>query len=290
MKNVLNFWILGGDLRQVHLARLLAEDGHHVHTYALDLAPSLPKNLISEAISALDQADVVVLPMPVSSDDNILFAPFSSSSVPLSQILDCISPNSFLCGGRPAVPFLSLSHQRGLSFFDYFAQEELILSNCIPTAEGAIQLAMEYLPITIHASHVLVVGCGRLGKITAERFAALGARVTVAARKHEQLAWAECHGFNTEHIENLSSQLSQHDLIVNTVPALILGTAELSNLKPECLIIDLASKPGGVDFETAKKLHLSVIHALALPGKVAPATAGAIIKRTICHILHEHGF
>lgn len=290
MNNVLNFWILGGDLRQAYLARLLAEDGHLVHTYALDLASVVPSGLISGTTSALNQADVVILPMPVSSDEHSLFAPFSSDPVALTEILDAISPNSFLCGGRPDPSVLSLAHRCGLSILDYYAEEELILSNCIPTAEGAIQLAMEHLPITIHASRVLVIGCGRLGKITSERFAALGANVTVAARNYEQLAWAECHGLGTVRTDSLSDRLHQYDLILNTVPSLILGGVELSHLNPECLILDLASKPGGVDFEAANALHLSVIHALSLPGKVAPATAGAIIKQTICHMLHEHGF
>lgn len=286
MEKVLNLWILGGDLRQAHLAHLLAEEGHHVHTYAL---PSLRLGA-ETALTALCQADAVILPMPVSADGCTLFAPSSPVPVTLAQVLEAVTPEQFLCGGRLDDDLLALFHRKGCSIADYYAREELILSNCIPTAEGAIQLAMERLPITIHAAKILVIGCGRLGKVTAERFAALGARVTVAARRYEHLAWAKCHGFNTELTTRLSGRLSGYDLILNTVPALVLGCSELSNLKSECLIIDLASKPGGVDFDEAEKLGLSVIHALALPGKVAPATAGAIIKETICHMLSEHGF
>ena len=36
MRHELNFWVLGGDMRQGKLAQLLAEDGHRVHTYALE--------------------------------------------------------------------------------------------------------------------------------------------------------------------------------------------------------------------------------------------------------------
>ena len=52
-------------------------------------------------------------------------------------------------------------------------------------------------------------------------------------------------------------------------------------------MIDLASKPGGVDFEAAKRLGVRVIWALSLPGKVAPITAGEIIKDTVLNILKE---
>ncbi len=52
-------------------------------------------------------------------------------------------------------------------------------------------------------------------------------------------------------------------------------------VKKECLLIDLASKPGGIDQEEAKKQDLKSIWALALPGKVAPVTTAKFIKDTI---------
>ncbi len=149
---------------------------------------------------------------------------------------------------------------------------------------------MEHLPITIQDARVLVIGYGRLGRITAQRFGALGARVTVAARRYEQLAWARCEGFGTEHSGQLTGWLCSYDLVINTVPALVLGETELADLHPDCLVIDLASKPGGIDLQAAQRLDRKIIWALGLPGKVAPATAGGIIKMTIYHMLHERGF
>ena len=64
---------------------------------------------------------------------------------------------------------------------------------------------------------------------------------------------------------------------------------ELEDLRRDCLVLDLASKPGGVDLEAAGELGLTVIWALSLPGKVAPVTAGAAIKTTIYNMLHELG-
>ena len=291
MKKVLHLWVLGGDLRQLHLAHQLAREGHQVHTYALEGTAVPASGLCPEPdLTALHQADAVILPMPVSADGHTLFAPLSPVPVSLAQVLEAVTPSQFLYGGRLDESLMTQFHRKGCAIHDYYARKELTLSNCVPTAEGAIQLAMERLPITIHASRVLVVGCGRLGKITAQRFSALGAEVTVAARRYEHQAWANCHGFGAEDSQKLAQRLSKYDLIINTVPALLLGAEELSGLKPDCLVIDLASKPGGVDFDAAQRLGLSVIHALALPGKVAPATAGAIIKETICHMLDEHGF
>lgn len=118
-------------------------------------------------------------------------------------------------------------------------------ANALPTAEGAIQIALEELPITLHAARVLVIGFGRVGKALAQRLDGLGAKVSVAARKWSDLAWAESCGYCGEQTEHLAGWLCGYDLVVNTVPAPVLGLTELSDLKPGCLVIDLASKPGG---------------------------------------------
>ena len=123
----------------------------------------------------------------------------------------------------------------------------------------------------------------------AQRLAGLGAKVSVAARKFADLAWAESCGYGIEHTGQLEGWLCCYDLVVNTVPARILSEEDLEDLRPGCLVIDLASKPGGVDLEAAARLGVKVIWALSLPGKVAPVTAGKSIKITIYNILHELG-
>lgn len=275
---------MGGDQRQLQLARLLAEDGHTVHSYALDIPECEPD------LTQLKRADCIIFPLPVSDESGNLNAPLSRETCALSSILEHVSPSQFLCGGRVSPAVSNLCHSLGLTMHDYFTQEELIISNAIPTAEGAIQIAMEQLPITIHASRVLVLGFGRVGRITAQRFAALGAQVSVAARSYAQLALARSMDLGTEYLSRLTGWMCSYDLVVNTIPALVLKRAELEDLKPDCLIIDLASQPGGVDRAAARTLGLSVIHALGLPGKVAPVTAGAAIQRTIYHMLSDAGF
>ncbi|MEH2939289.1 dipicolinate synthase subunit DpsA [Oscillospiraceae bacterium 44-5] len=290
MKHELNIWVVGGDLRQEKLAQLLAEDGHTVHTYALGEPQEAVPSLTAEpTLRGADKADCVILPLTVSTGSGLLNAPLAQPDYPLAPILDQLSPRQFLCGGRIDPETQELARERGLTIHDYFAREELAVANAVPTAEGAVQLAMEHLPITIHGSKVLVIGFGRVGRLTAQRFQALGARVSVAARKYDQLAWAQAMGFGAEHLAQLQGWLCGYDLIVNTVPAQVLGREELEDLKPDCLILDLASKPGGVDLAAAGSLGLTVIWALALPGKTAPVTAGAAIRSTIYNMLREIG-
>ncbi len=290
MKHELNIWVVGGDLRQAKLAQLLAEDGHTVHTYALG-EPQEPTPGLTAEVSPryIDKADCVVLPLAVSNGEGLLNAPLALSEHPLAPILDRLSPRQFLCGGLVGGEAEELARKRGLTIHDYFAREELAVANAVPTAEGAVQLAMEHMPITIHGAKVLVVGFGRVGRLTAQRFQALGARVSVAARRYDQLAWAQAMGYGGEHLGQLKDWLCGYDLIVNTVPAQVLGQGELEAVKPDCLILDLASKPGGVDLSAAGELGLTVIWALSLPGKVAPSTAGAAIKSTIYNMLREIG-
>ena len=96
---------------------------------------------------------------------------------------------------------------KGLLFRDYFAREELAVANAVPTSEGAIQIAMEELPITLHGARVLVIGFGRLGKVLSGQLKGLGALVSVAARSCTDLAWAQTCGYGVEHSDQLSGWL-----------------------------------------------------------------------------------
>lgn len=286
----LHLWVVGGDQRQVRLAELLAEDGHRVHTYALERAEE-PKGTVMPAgsLEKMGKADCVILPLPAAGEGGLLNTPLSDEKIPITQLLDAMRPGQLMAGGRLDEETILAAQARGLLWRDYFAREELAVANAVPTAEGAIQLAMENMPITIHVCRALVIGYGRIGRILADRLRGLGAFVTVAARRYEQLAWAETDGCTAQRLGDMGGWLCGYDLIINTVPARVLTEELLGDLKPSCLVIDVASKPGGVDLEAARRLGVPVIWALSLPGKVAPVTAGRVIQQTIYHILQELG-
>ena len=289
MRNELNFWVVGGDMRQAKLAELLSADGHTVHTYALEELGPLAGVHAAEDLGEAELADCVVLPLPAAGEGGRLNAPLSGAAHPMEEVLAALRPGQVVCAGRVDPATAALAEGRGLTLHDYFTREELAVANAVPTAEGAIQIAMEELPITLHGARALVIGYGRLGRALAPRLSALGARVSVAARKYAALAWAESFNWGTERIGQLAGWLCGYDLVVNTVPARVLGEAELEELKPDCLVIDLASKPGGVDFAAAARLGRKVVWALSLPGKTAPVTAGRAIQTAIYNILSELG-
>ena len=279
-----NIWVAGGDPRQAALAALLADDGHSVHTYALEQGQGMR---CEESMEGADRADCVVLPLPAVGADGKLNAPLAEGRHDLSEILDALRPGQLVCAGMVGEKLQAMAGSRRLVLRDYFAREELAVLNAIPTAEGAIQIAMEELPITLHNARVLVIGFGRLGRALAPRLRALGAQVWVSARRYEQRAAAEGMGLGSAGVERLWDWLCSYDLVVNTVPAPVLGVEELAALKEGALVIDLASRPGGVDLDAARALGVHVVWALSLPGRVAPVTAGRYIKDTVYHIMEE---
>ena len=280
-------WLLGGDRRQAELARLLAMDGHTVHTWALEEGlPAEEPGCARQPPGGLSQADCVILPLP-AADGTALHSPLSQFHPSLRQVFDALAPGQLVLAGMADPGLKALAQERGVLLLDYFAREELAVANAVPTAEGAIQIAMEQLPITLHGAQVLVLGFGRIGQATALRLATLGTEVTVAARRWEALAWAKAVGCKGVLLSQLAESPCPFHLVVNTIPALVLGREVLKALPAGCLILDLASKPGGVDRTAAQELGLPVIHALSLPGKVAPVTAAAILQTTIYHMLQE---
>lgn len=282
------FGIIGGDMRQGKLAELLAEDGHMVHMYGLERLPDPPNVPRAENLKEALAADCVILPLPVR-EDNGLNMPFGAQQCSLEELAKALQPGQIVCGGM-VPPYLALAAgEKGVRLVDYFAREELAIATAVPTAEGAIQLAMEELLTTVNGARVLIIGYGRLGKALAPRLAALGARLTISARSCSDLAWIEACGWNAGRTDELDGSLGRYDLIVNTVPARVLDEKRLLELKDNCLCIDLASRPGGIDFKAAAQLGIKVIWALSLPGKVAPVTAGKAIRDTVYNILHEMG-
>ena len=290
MKDNRSFAIIGGDLRQVKMANALAQDGYCVKIIGFnDIEFHKDIGIINNIGDAVKDTDIVVAPLPCSLDNETVNAPFYHSDIYFKDLFKQLSKNHVFLGGKISDKVMKLAQVYNIYPIDYFNREELIVLNTIPTAEGAIQIAMEELPITLHNSRCLILGFGRIGKMLASMLAGIGANVTVEARKHSDLAWIKSYGYTGIQLNQLAEVIGDYDLIFNTVPSVILDKELLLRIRKECLVIDLASKPGGVDFEMAKDLGVKTIWALSLPGKVAPNTAGDIIKDTIFNIIDELG-
>lgn len=270
------FSFIGGDLRSAAACQYLCARGIPADTYLLENA-----GLPCPSASSFPVADCYVLGLPASSDGTFLYTPLSRQRLLLSDFFPLLPAGAAVFGGRLSPDVLALSSSHGVRIEDYADREDFRIRNAVPTAEGALEIALRELPVTLAGARVLIVGYGRITRALIPMLTALGSRVSVASRRPDHRAWIENEHLEALSIDSLSAHLSTVDLIINTAPALIFDEALLSFVAPGTLLLDLASRPGGVDEEKAAARGLSVICAPGLPGKCAPVTAGRIIGDTV---------
>ena len=276
------FLILGGDNRSLYLGEYLENQGFKVCYYAFNHTECY--NSLEEAMNS---SDVIVLPLPFTKDRLTLNTPLFDDKVVISDIVALLSNKKMVFGGQLPKSFCEELESRDCSYCDYFLLDELAIYNAVPTAEGVVQVLIAELPITIHGMKCGVLGYGRVGKVLANTLSSLGAKVTVFARK--QSAFAEIYASSMEykHFDVLSTENNDFDVVINTVPVKVLGDAQLSKLNSDCILVEVASAPFGIDFQSAKEKAFKVIKAGSLPGKVAPKTAGEIIGRSILPMIRR---
>ena len=235
----------------------------------------------------MNSSDVIVLPLPFTKDRLTLNTPLFDDKVIISDIVALLSNKKMVFGGQLPKSFCEELESRDCPYCDYFLLDELAIYNAVPTAEGVVQVLIEELPITIHGMKCGVLGYGRVGKVLANTLSSLGAKVTVFARK--QSAFAEIYASSLEykHFDVLATENNDFDVVINTVPVKVLGDAQLSKLNSDCILVEVASAPFGIDFQSAKEKAFKVIKAGSLPGKVAPKTAGEIIGRSILPMIRR---
>lgn len=285
-----HFAVIGGDLRIIELAKMLAKENNMVYTYGLEKAEQLKgiENIVicEKLTQAVKDSEIVIGPIPFSSNGKDINTPFSNTSVSVRELMHTINAKILIAGSiMPEV--YDMANDEYIEIIDIMKREELAVLNTVSTAEGTIEIAISNTNKILHGSKVLILGFGRIGKVLARKMAGLSAKVTCAARKDEDLAWIKAYGHNATNINNLGENLSEYDLIINTVPHLVLTKERMDYVSEGCLLIDLASNPGGIDKKAAKDKNLKLVWALALPGKVAPVTTAEFIKDTIYNILKE---
>lgn len=278
------FLILGGDNRSLYLGEYLEKQKHRVCYYAFNQT-----DCFENLTEAINEATCVILPLPLTRDRVTLNAPLFDEKVLISDIYALATPEKMFFGGQFPKSFCEELDARETPYCDYFKLDELAIYNAVPTSEGVLEILISELPITVHGMNCAVIGYGKVGKILADTLKAVGANVTVFARKQKDFAEIHAKSIKPLHIARLSESTHNFDAVVNTVPAKILGAKELGNLNSDCLLIEIASAPFGIDFQSAKERAMQVIKAGSLPGKVAAKTAGEIIGRSILPIIEARG-
>lgn len=216
----------------------------------------------------------IVLPLPAfDGPGHILGGPAINELLP-------ILPGKTVLGGKLGLQGEYLL-SRAARIIDYFEDEELIAGNAEITAEGALSIALQKLPVTLSGANVLVIGWGRIGQLLARKLQALGANVTAAARRPRDLGLIGALGLRPEETGKYRHGLSGYRMIFNTVPALILSPEQATRISPRCFYVELASGQGIDPALLSKEQYIS---AGGLPGKTAPETAGILLGRTILRL------
>lgn len=287
--------ILGGDTRQISLAKRLANSGLQVRAFGLPIERLAAEvEAFTDWRDAIRDADAVILPLPVSPDGVRISLPLApgAESVRIEELFSLLPKETLLAGGRFSPSVRALAEEKGIHLFDYFKSEQLQQKNALPTAEGAVSILMRESPRTVSGLSVGVTGFGRVARALVRLLLAMDARVTVAARKQADIESAAALGCNTVHLVNgqsLAALCHNTNVIFNTVPHWIFSADILADMPKDSLIIDLASAPGGVDASAATAHGIRVIWALSLPGKYAPDTAGEIIADTLLSYIEGEG-
>lgn len=280
--------VIGGDSRQLAVAEALAGLGAKVRLFGHcpDQTGS-GIDLYADLVQALEGVKVIILPISGMNAQGMVRGRTFEQMIAFGEYFTNLPGRTVIITGSLPEQWFRIAKERQYIVYEYAEDDRVAILNSVPTAEGALQLAMEQLPITIHDAQVLVIGFGRIGMTTARIFKALGAQVIVAARRRELLTRAWEMGCETILHDQLSTVVGDLDLVINTVPSLVVGRELLERMRSDLLIIDLASPPGGIDFETAEKLKIKAILAPGLPGKVAPKTAGAILATALPEIIEK---
>lgn len=279
---------MGGDLRFVRLCKILAEQGFETWVYGLN-HPDIPSQVHqATSLEDLSSCQYIVGPIPFSRDGKNLFTPLSNIHISIEMFLNHMK-NAYLCLSVVKEGLAQMLTSRNLNYVDLMAMDEIAILNAIPTAEGAIQYAMENSEITLNDSQCLILGFGRCGKILAHKLKGLGANVSVEARATKDLAYISTYDYLPVPLKELKQHLGKFDFIFNTIPVELLDASCIDLFKPRTVYIELASPPGGIDKVYSEEIGLNYIPAPSLPGKVAPMTAASILYHGIKIIMEKQG-
>jgi dipicolinate synthase subunit A len=282
--------VIGGDARQLEIIRKLTELDAKLSLVGFEQLDHAFTGAVKEKVDEVDfsHVDSIILPVPGTNLEGHVETIFSNEKVVLIEEMLMKTPaHCTLYSGISNAYLTGITKKANRRLVQLFERDDVAIYNSIPTVEGTIMMAIQHTDFTIHGSRVTVLGLGRVGMSVARTFQALGAKVKVGARKSEHLARISEMALEPFHLNNLEAEVKDVDILINTIPTVIVNATVISKMPAHTLIIDLASKPGGTDFRYAEKRGIKALLAPGLPGIVAPRTAGQILANVLSQLLQN---
>lgn len=270
MKDVI---ILGGDNRLKELYGIL-KDYFCVDISGFDMLENTDTININDAMEHLAEYSMVVLPIPLSVNGKIKM-PFSKTSVSEDRLLKKLKKGQkVLYGGIKDV-------ESSAEMINILKNKRYARQNAYYTAVITLELLKTKYMVELYGSNVLVTGFGKIASSMCDILKSRGVSVSAAARSEAAKTEIIKKGYEFINIYSLAPMIGKFDVIINTVPAVVIKENELRAAKPGVLIVDVASPPYGVDFKAAECMGVMACIEQGLPGKYMPAEEAMEIARII---------
>ncbi|WP_078554591.1 dipicolinic acid synthetase subunit A [Bacillus alkalicellulosilyticus] len=282
--------IIGGDARQLEIIRKLSTLDAKISMVGFEQLDDGFVGATKEQLDNIDfsTVDVILLPVSGTNQKGEVETIFSNETVTITtELLQKTKKNCQIYTGISNDYLTSCAKEADRKLVKLLERDDIAIYNSIPTVEGTVMMAIQHTDITIHSSNIVVLGFGRVGMSVARTFDALGANVKVGARETKHIARITEMGFTPFDTSNIVNEVSDVDIVINTIPAPVISADVIANMPANALIIDLASKPGGTDFRYAEKRGIKALLAPGLPGIVAPKTAGQILAKVLAQLLKD---
>ena len=269
--------VVGGDRRMIEAALLLKAQGCAVTLCATFEKPEgfLYTNTLDESA----KGDLLLLPVPYSKDQKTVFG---APEITTKDVENACARFSSVCGGGIPASLFEYTRKAGGDAFDLLCDGGFTLENAYLTAYAALGMLLLEGGRAPRDTRILILGYGRVASALCRLLLGAGFCVSVCARdalKRREAAFAGAK--ETFAPSELAEAIKNADTIVNTVPFPLLKEADLP--KERALrILELAS---GENFEKSLPASVSLVHAPGLPGKVYPASAGALIAEAALRFL-----
>lgn len=257
--------VLGDDQRLAYASKRLTDAGLH----------------ITGAGESIFDADYFLLPVPVTADGIRI----KGTQVKLNDLMDGLTKEKTIFCGMPPENLVKYCSVRNIICFDYMQDETLTEKNAVLTARGIISEAV-YQGAVLRESSSLVIGYGHCGKAIAKELEALGAHTEVMVRRSESFEAVRTDGYGAVYMFDLLSKedknrMNKYSYVFNTVPAPVLNPSAIRLLSENVMIFDIASKPGGTDFDYCREHDIFASLSLGIPGRHYPKEAGDIIAGVV---------
>lgn len=267
---VQNLLVVGGDQRMEQMGRLLAMEGFTVQRIKNEGFLSCQEKFRS--------ADALLLPYPYSWKEGRIPG-WEHGGIAPEILLQQVAPHALVMAGAGLV-----ESPRVKRYGDdpLFAQRNAEIS-----AEAAVCEAMQRTGLMLDEQNILVLGYGLFARAIVWRLKALGARVWVAARREKSRMAAMQDGAHAIDFSQIKQLAPQMHVVMNTIPSMVVGAAELACFSDTALLMELASPPYGIDLSAAVEQEKNVVVLQGLPGKYAPLSAAKALKEAVMRQIVE---